>query len=106
MIGWPGPIGVAKIETCALDIFDFAEAGSTMAFLAPIYSGGRDSKIIDLIAWNPSDPTRWFTRRYSGGAMGDDQLLAAEFWNEPIFQDVVGVDVVNHVLVHIGTRVC
>ena len=83
MLMHPGPVGVADIEIHDPGIFDIADFGMR-AFLHPIYSGGFGSEIIDVIAWMPSNPYRWWTLEYTGWALGDDQLFAAEFWNEPI----------------------
>jgi len=83
MLMWPGPIGIAWVETHELGIFDFSDAGQ-LAFVHPIYSGGFGSEVIDVAAWLPSDPSRWWTHNYSGWAIGDDQLFAAELQFDPI----------------------
>ena len=83
MLMYPGPIGIADVEIHALDIFSFADAGQR-AYMHPIYSAGIDSEIIDVVAWMPSDASRWFTLNYTGWPLGDDQLPYAEFWSEPV----------------------
>ena len=80
---WPGPVGVAAIETHPLGIFDFAEHGRR-AFIQPVLSGGEFTDIVDLIAWFPDNPGRWWTRCYSGVPLGDDQLFYAAYWEEPL----------------------
>ena len=83
MLMWPGPIGVADIEVHELGIFSFADAGRR-AFVHPVRSGDSDSEIIDVIAWMPESPSRWWTLCNTGWAIGDEQLHHAEFWNEPV----------------------
>ncbi len=48
---YPGPIGIATIEIHALNIFSFAEVG-TKAFIIPVYFGGNDSEITDVMRAN------------------------------------------------------
>ena len=83
MLMYPGPVGVAEIDTHTLDLFSFAETGQR-AFVHPVYTGGIDSEIIDTVAWLPSNPARWWTLHNTGCAIGDDQLHYAEFWREPV----------------------
>lgn len=80
IMGWPGPMGCSCIETHPMGMFDFSETGYR-AFIQPILSG---PDIIDLVAWFPSRPERWWTRRYSGNPLGIDQLDRAEIEGEPV----------------------
>ena len=80
---WPGPVGVARIETHPLGIFNFAEHGHR-AFIQPVLIGGEFTDIGDLIAWYPDDPARWWTRRYTGLPLGIDQLDCAEIESLPL----------------------
>ncbi len=82
MLMWPGPVGVAKIETQELGFFIWAENGQR-AFVHPIYSAGSCSEIIDVVAWLPANPSQWWTLCRTGHPLGDDQLFHAEFWDEP-----------------------
>ena len=84
-LAWPGPVGVADIETHALGTFDFAEAGDgRRAFVHPVHVGGINSEPIDAVAWFPENPSRWWTNRYSGLPLGTDQLDCAEIWSVPM----------------------
>lgn len=80
---WPGPVGVAAIETHPLGLFDFAEHGRR-AFIQPVLSGGEFTDTVDLIAWYPDNPGRWWTCCYSGVPLGVDQLDRAEIEGEPL----------------------
>lgn len=80
---WPGPVGVAPIETHPPGCFDFAEHGRP-AYIQPVLIGPAFSDIVDLIAWHPDDPGRWWTRLYSGLPLGVDQLDVAEILGEPL----------------------
>ena len=80
---WPGPVGVAAIETRPLGLFDFAEHGRR-AFIQPVLSGPAFSDILDLIAWYPDNPGRCWTRLYTGVPLGVDQLDHAEIEGEPL----------------------
>ncbi len=83
MLVYPGPVGVAEIDTHTLELFSFADFGQR-AFVHPVYACGIDSEIIDAVAWMPSSPARWWTLRNTGWPIGDDQLHYAEFWREPV----------------------
>lgn len=74
---WPGPIGVASIETHPMGIFEFVE-GRRHAFVMPVLCGPAFSEIIDLMAWFPDQPGTWWTRCYTGVPLGVDQLDKAE----------------------------
>lgn len=80
---WPGPVGVAAIETHPLGIFDFAEHGHR-AFIQPVLSGGEFTDIADLIAWYPDKPAHWWTHCYTGLPLGIDQLDRAEIEGFPL----------------------
>ena len=54
------------------------------ARIGPVYSGGSYTEIADVVAWIPSDPSRWFTLCNTGHPLGDDALHYAEFWSEPV----------------------
>ena len=83
LTGWPGPVGAAPIETRAQGIFDFAEVGRR-AFIQPVRTGGKNTHIADLVAWYPDDPSRWWTRLYTGTPLGIDQLDRAELLGKPL----------------------
>jgi hypothetical protein len=87
----PGPVTVATIETDSLGTFQFSESG-IKAFVHPITSGGAFTDIFDLVAWRPSDPTRWWTRLYSGIPLGDDQLFHAAYWEHPVMLRATPLD--------------
>lgn len=80
---WPGPVGAAAIETHPLGIFDFAETGRP-AYIQPVLIGGAFTDIIDLVAWYPEVPGRWWTRCYTGIPLGVDQLDRAEIEGLPL----------------------
>lgn len=80
---WPGPVGVAPIETHPFGHFDFAKFGRR-AYIQPVLSGGAFTDIVDLVAWKPDRPNQWWTRCYSGVPLGDDQLFTAEYWQKPM----------------------
>lgn len=74
---WPGPIGVASIETHPMGIFEFVE-DRRRAFIQPVLCGPAFSEIVDLVAWYPDQPGTWWTRCYSGVPLGADELDHAE----------------------------
>ena len=80
---WPGPLGVAKIETLAPGLFDFAEEGRP-AYIQPVLVGGEFTPICDLIAWRPDDPAKWWTSYGSGIPLGVAQLDRGELLGEPL----------------------
>ena len=82
MLQYPGPIGVATIEIHPPGIFDFAEEGNR-AFIQPVLSGPQYSEIIDLVAWFPRRPDRWWTLMYLACPLGIEQLDFAEFEQKP-----------------------
>jgi len=88
---WPGPVGVAAIETHPLGLFDFAEHGRR-AFIQPVLSGGKFTDIVDLIAWFSDNPGRWWTHCYSGVPLGIDQLDRAEIEGEPLLLQPTPLD--------------
>ena len=83
MLCWPGPVGVATVETFAPAAFAFADTGRTV-FVHPAYSVGYDSEVIDAVAWAPSNPRRWWTLQGVGEVLGDDHLFEAAMNNLPL----------------------
>jgi hypothetical protein len=89
---WPGPVGVTAIETNLLGgIFDLAEHGRR-AFIQPILSGPGFTDIVDLVAWYPDNPWHWWTLCYTGVPLGDDQLYAADYWQNPVMLRATPLD--------------
>ncbi len=80
---WPGPVGMASIETHPMNCFDFVP-DRRRAFVMPVLSGGAFSDIVDLTAWFPDNPGRCWTRCYSGVPLGVDQLDRAELLGDPL----------------------
>ena len=80
---WPGPIGVAPIETHQIGIFDFAEHGRR-ALIMPVLSGPQYTDLVDLIAWFPDAPDQWWSRRYFSIPLGADQLDIAVMGGNPV----------------------
>ena len=77
LLAWPGPVLVGEIETHTIGVFDFAEAGRR-AFIQPVLSGPAYSDLIDLVAWCPADPGKWWSQCYSGVPLGVGYLDRAE----------------------------
>ena len=84
MLQYPGPVAVATIEIHPPGIFDFAEEGQR-AYIHPVLSGPQYSEIIDLVAWFPRRPDRWWTFKYLACPLGIEQLDFAEFEQKPAF---------------------
>jgi hypothetical protein len=80
---WPGPVKVAGIETHPPGVFDLADHGRR-AFIQPVLCGPQYTDLIDIIAWFPADPARWWMLNYSGEPLGVDQLDRAEIKREPL----------------------
>ena len=68
------------------------EPTGTPAFILPVWNGPSPSiyqvvehpLLIDLIAWRPDDPTRWWYRTGEGDALGIDNLDLAHTEGWPI----------------------
>jgi hypothetical protein len=68
------------------------EPTGTPAFILPvwtgpapsIYSGVENPVLIDMIAWRPDDPARWWYRTGEGDALGIDNLDLAHVEGWPI----------------------
>lgn len=80
---WPGPLAVTRIETGG-DLF-WPDPDGRPAIIQPVWRAGPfESDPFDLVAWRPSDPTKWWTRRYMGFPLGLDQLDIAEIMGTPL----------------------
>ncbi len=85
-----GGLAVARIGTTGR--LWMPEPTGTPAFILPvwdgpapsIYSGVENPVLIDMIAWRPDDPTRWWYRTGEGAALGIDNLNLAHTEGWPI----------------------
>ncbi len=69
-IEWPGPIGIARIQTYRDGLFEFNDDG-IKAYLMPVLAGGRCSDVIDILAFRPADPTIWWLHQGMVSILGD-----------------------------------
>ncbi len=70
------PIGVARLEMAPDGLFTPSEAG-LLAYVQPVAEWDSDygvSDIVDLVAWRPSEPSRWWWRCGTAFALGDGLL--------------------------------
>jgi hypothetical protein len=74
----PHRIGFTDIETNG-DLFEPAETGTTAIVVAEVVGG----EVIDLIAFHPSTPGRWWLR------LGAAELLGAENLGERVFPTII-----------------
>ena len=73
-IEWPGPLGVARIQTYRDGLFEFNDDG-IRAFMMPVTDAGRYSDIIDTLAFRPADPTTWWLHQGATSVLGDVTAL-------------------------------
>ena len=88
-----GNVGVAEIETTAEGIYQPAPGGRK-AFIQPVYGEVPPPKVpiidpadpepIDLVAWFPGEPARWWLRRGTAVLLGEIEVVCAEVYDEPI----------------------
>jgi hypothetical protein len=74
---WPN-VGLARIEVAGRL---YRLGGAINAFIIPEIDG---DQIVDLIAWKPDCPQRWYQRRGAASVLGLDNLRAARFLGEPL----------------------
>lgn len=70
------PIGVARLEMTPDGLFTPSEDGLP-AYVQPVAEWDDDygvSDIVDLVAWRPSEPSRWWWRCGTAFALGDGLL--------------------------------
>ncbi len=85
-----GGLGVARIS--APGRLWMPEPTGTPAFVLPVWDGPAPSiyrgvghpVLVDLIAWRPDDPTRWWYRTGDGDALGVEHLDLAHTEGWPI----------------------
>lgn len=87
---WPGPIGVAQIETLECGFWQPSENGQ-LAYIQPALDYGPYSTIIDLVAWYPSDPAKFWLRTGLATVLGEGSMCLAyareiplPIWRKPL----------------------
>jgi hypothetical protein len=73
-------VGVARIEPCLDGLFSFSEAGEPAVIQACVDPDRElgDAGLIDLLAWLPTDPARWWWRVGTAAVLGDEMLQYGE----------------------------
>ena len=69
-IEWPGPIGIARIQTHRDGLFEFNDDG-VKTFVMPVTAAGRYSDIVDALAFRPADPSTVWLHQGSVSVLGD-----------------------------------
>ena len=88
-----GNVGVVEIETTTEGFYQPAPGGRH-AFIQPVYGAVRPPEVpimdpadptpIDLIAWCPKAPARWWLRRGVAILLGEIEAVHGEVYGEPI----------------------
>ena len=88
-----GNVGVAEIETTGDGLYQPAPGGQPV-FVQPVYGAVRppevpivdpaDPEPVDLVAWHPKVPARWWLRRGIAVLLGEIEIVHAEVYDEPI----------------------
>ncbi len=85
-----GGLAVTRISTAGR--LWMPESTGAPAFVSPVWAGAAPSiyssvetpVLIDMIAWRPDDPTRWWYRTGEGAVLGTDNLDLAHAEGWPI----------------------
>ncbi len=83
-------IGVGPIETAGQH-FEFNPDGQPAIVLACCWLSERTvwqeplETLVDLVAWHPAEPDRWFLRRGTAAILNPEAIERAVFLEEPLF---------------------
>ena len=80
---YPGPMGVSRIIPTGR-WYELAEGDGIPAYIMPVFVSGAFSDLLDLIAWTPADPVRWWFRTGDAYALGMEWIDRAEIHDKPL----------------------
>lgn len=80
---YPGPLGYGRIQTTG-NWYEPDPDGETSAIIAPVWSGDSYSMVMDLVAWFPDRPGKWWSRASIGDLMGWANFDYADIAGEPL----------------------
>lgn len=81
---WPGPVGVSLIEVSTKSgTYQPTEHGEP-AIVHPVHDDGPYSDIIDVVAWRPSEPARWWLRTGAAIMLGEHAVRHAYVYERPL----------------------
>ncbi len=76
LLAWPGPVGATKIRPLECGLWEPSDTGR-MAFIQPALVEGAYSTIIDLVAWFPANPAKFWLRTGLATVLGEGSMCFA-----------------------------